>query len=458
MWGAPVRRSPIATAAGILLAVVVALVPQAVEVSGSHPVARASAAVDPCAPRGGALPANCVPWQRGWRPRLGPVFNNPLGSAKQQKAIVNRLIQAINHTRRGATIRIAVYSFDRGDILSALRKARKRGVRVQVIVNKSVLSNGVRSLQKQLGSNPNKRNFVVACSGRCRHKGDGGNMHAKVYTFSRTGGAQYLVITGSGNLTSKGVYRQWNDSYAVANDKRLYDTWAAMFGQMAHQRVRGPRRLSYTTTTGGYNYTFQRSLASQNNQVASSETTASRYRANADPAWKRIQQVSCAAPRGFGVSGRTAIRIAMYGMFKARGEALAKALVKKKKQGCDIKVIMSVPGGHTYKLMQRAGIPLRSADWDFAERIAEEEDGISGFGPRFYSHLKFMAINGVYQGRPTRTVWTGSENWDALSFANEEFVLTINDSSVYRAYLNKWNAMWKGRATHTMGIKPLRRP
>jgi phosphatidylserine/phosphatidylglycerophosphate/cardiolipin synthase-like enzyme len=145
-------------------------------------------------------------------------------------------------------------------------------------------------------------------------------------------------------------------------------------------------------------------------------------------------------------------------MFKTRGEALAKALVRKKQQGCDIKVIMSVPGGHTYKLMERAGIPLRSADWMFAERVAEEEDGISGFGPRFYSHLKFMAINGMYAGRGTKTVWTGSENWDTLSFANEEFVLTINDASVYRSYVDQWNSMWYGRATHRMGIKPIKGP
>ncbi|MFI2708038.1 phospholipase D-like domain-containing protein, partial [Nocardioides sp. CER28] len=408
--------------------------------------------------RGGALPANCVAWLPGWRPRLGPVFNDPLAGSKRQKAIVTRLIHAINHSPRGSYIRIAVYSFDRADVLSALRRARKRGVNVQVIVNKSVMSSGVRSLQKQLRKNPNRKNFVIACDGRCRMKGDGGNMHAKVYTFSRAGGARYLVITGSGNLTSKGVYRQWNDSYAVANDKKLFDTWNVMFNQMAHQKRTGARRLSYTTTTGGYNYTFQRSLASQNNEVATSETSTSRYVASADPAWKRIQQVSCAAPRGFGIGGHTVIRIAMYGMFKNRGEALAKALVRKKKQGCDVKIIMSVPGGHTYKIMQRAGIPLRSGDWEFAERNADEEDGISGWGPRFYSHLKFMAINGRYAGHATRTVWTGSENWDTLSFANEEVVLTINDASVYRSYIDKWNGMWKGRATHKMGTQPLNAP
>ncbi|GAB7007791.1 hypothetical protein JCM18899A_52670 [Nocardioides sp. AN3] len=435
-----------------------AVVPQAVEVSGSSPAARASAAVDACAPQGGKLPANCVAWLPGWRPQLGPVFNDPLGKSAQQKAIVTRIIQAINHTPRGGVIRIAVYSFDRADIIGALRRARGRGVAVQVIVNKAVMSGAVAGLQKRLGHNPNKRNFVVACSGRCRQKGDGGNMHAKVYTFSRTGGAQYLVITGSGNLTSKGVYRQWNDSYAIANDKRLYDTWGSMFSQMAHQRRTTARRLSYTTTTKGYNYTFQRSLAAQGNQVATSQVSTARYRATADPAWRRIQQISCNAPAGYGINGHSVIRIAMYGMFKTRGEALAKALVRKKKQGCDIKIIMSVPGGTTYKMMQKAGIPLRSADWEFAHRVAAEEDGISGWGPRFYAHLKFMAVNGRVGGRPTRSVWTGSENWDNLSFANEEVVLTINDNSVYRAYVDQWNSLWNGRGTHRMGIQPLKAP
>ena len=454
------RRSPIATAAGIFLATLVAFAPQAMDVAGSDPVARASAAVDPCAPssRTHALPANCVGWLPGWRPRLGVVFNDPLGKPSKQKAIVNRLIAAINHAKKHSVIRIAVYSFDRGDVLYAIKKARKRGVNVQVIVNKDVISNGVLALQKKLGKNPNRRNFVVACNGRCRKKGDGGNMHAKVYAFSRTGGARYLVITGSGNMTSKGVYRQWNDSYAVANDKRLFDTWSSMFNQMAHQRRTSARQLSYTTTTRGYSATFSRALAGQNNQVASSQTALNKYRASADAAWRRIQRVSCTPPKGYGKDGHTAIRIAMYGMFKTRGEALAKALVRKKQQGCDIAVIMSVPGGHTYKLMEKAGIPLRSADWMFAERIAEEEDGISGFGPRFYSHLKFMAINGVYAGKPTKTVWTGSENWDTLSFANEEVVLTINDASVYRAYVDHWNSMWNGRATHRMGVKPIKGP
>jgi len=127
--------------------VLVAFAPQALEVSGSSPVSRASATVDPCAAQAdGSLPANCVGWLPGWRPKRGVVFNDPLRGPKHQKAIVTRLIKLINHTRRNSVIRIAVYSLDRGDVLYALRKAHARSVRVQVVVNAAVLSNGTRSL------------------------------------------------------------------------------------------------------------------------------------------------------------------------------------------------------------------------------------------------------------------------------------------------------------------------
>jgi phosphatidylserine/phosphatidylglycerophosphate/cardiolipin synthase-like enzyme len=385
-----------------------------------------------------------------WRPHTGPTFNNPLGKKKQQQAILRQVLQAVRHTHRGATISMAVYSFDRADLAYALRKARKRGVRVQIIVNKAVMSGVARKLQKRLGKNPNKPNFLVACRGACRTKGKGGNMHVKIFAFSQTGAARNVVISSSGNMTSKAIYRQWNDSYTVADDAGLYSTWQNLFQQMAHQRRTGPRRITYTSSRG-YSTQFQRRLTPQ---APVSSTSMERYKPSADPVVHRIRAISCQAPAGYGRKGRTVVRIAAYAMFQVRGRALAKALVKKKKQGCDIAIVMSVPGGGTYKMMQRAHIPIRSADWLFAERVAEKEDGISGWGPRFYSHHKMMMVNGVYQGRPVKAVWTGSENWSAISFANEEVVFTVVDRRVFRAYLKRWRSMYHGRATHRMGIQP----
>ena len=395
-------------------------------------------------------PASALSAAPTWRPRVGPVFNNPLGPKAKQQAILRQVLAAVRHTRRGATIRMAVYSFDRADLAYALRKAHRRGVHVQIVVNKAVLSNTSRKLRKRLGRNPDRPSFLVACPGACRRKGDGGSMHIKIFAFSQTGAAHDVVISSSGNMTSKAIYRQWNDSFTVAGDAGLYATWTNLFGQMAHQRRTGPRRLTFTSNRA-HSAAFQRSLP-QNATVASA--SLGRYRPSADPVVHRIRAVGCKAPAGYGKRGHTLIRIAAYAMFQTRGEALAKTLVRKKRQGCNIAIVMSVPGGHTYKMMQRAGIPIRSADWLFAERVAEKEDGISGWGPRFYSHHKMMMVSGRYQGRPTKTVWTGSENWSAISFANEEVVFTLNDVRAYRAYLKRWRSMYHGRATHKMGIQP----
>ncbi|UDY24765.1 phospholipase D-like domain-containing protein [Nocardioides sp. Kera G14] len=402
------------------------------------------------------LPANCVPWLPGWRPQLGPIFNDPLGGKKKATAIVRRIRQAIVHTPRGGQIRIAVYSFDRAEIASALKKAYKRGVSVQVVVNKSVMSSTAKRLQKVLGKKAKRNSFLIACAGRCRKAGKGGNEHDKVFAFSRSGGAQYLVITDSGNLTSKGVYRQWNDSYAVANDKGLYDTWVKMFAQMAAQKQTGGRVLTYTSTTtpSAYTYSFQRQAAEMGDTPSTYATTSlHRYNAKADLPAQQINKVSCRANRGYGSGGRTVIRVAMYAMFGSRGRALTKMLINKKRQGCDVKMIMSVPGKQWPQLV-KAGIPVRSGDWMFAWRDPAKEDGIGGYGPRFYSHLKFMAISGTYNGANANLVITGSENWSNISKANEEMTLQINDKAVYTAYVNHFNGMFNGRATHKMGIKP----
>ncbi|MET3963293.1 hypothetical protein ABIE44_003227 [Marmoricola sp. OAE513] len=403
---------------------------------------------------------NCIlPYLKGWRPKLGPVFNNPLGSKAAAQANIRRVVNAINHAPKRSYIRIAVYSFDRSEVAYALRKAKKRGVRIQVVVNGAVMSGVTRGLQKYLGSNPKKSSFVISCSGACRSKGPGGNLHDKVFAFSRTGGARGLLIIGSGNLTSKATYRQWNDSNAISQDTALYGAWIQMFTQIKNRKRVGPRRISYAATSGAYGAQFSKimGVSRSTTKVVAIKKTG-RYKASSDRVVKRLKRVTCAAPKGYGSNGRTLIRITMYAMFKARGEAIAREIARLKRNGCNIMMIMSVPGGKTARILSKAGIPLRSADWLFTERDPLVEDGIGGYGPRFYSHYKVMALSGMYNGKPTDTVWTGSENWDALSFANEEVVIQLNNRDTFQKYYGQFKYMWNSRVTHRMGIQPLYGP
>src|SRR4051812_45036433 len=127
--GGSLRRLLVATAvatAGALGASVIGVV---------HP--QAGAPVAAAAEAAAAAPA-LLPPLPGWKPRLGPMFNDP--GRRGSGVIVHRVLQAIRHTPRGETIRMAVYSLDRGEIGAALRKARQRGVHVQVIINQHTAS------------------------------------------------------------------------------------------------------------------------------------------------------------------------------------------------------------------------------------------------------------------------------------------------------------------------------
>jgi len=384
----------------------------------------------------------------GWKPALRPIFNEP--GRKRSRAILNRVVRAINHTPRGETIRLATYSLDRGEVIAALRRARGRGVRVQVIVNQHTSSGLVFSLQRRLGHNPHKKNFVVTCPGRCRAPGDGGNQHAKVVSFTRSGGTRDLIIGTSGNLTSKAVYRQWNDSWAIAYDPKVFATWVAFFNQMKFQRQRGSRvvTVSQPHVANPYSVWLQRT------STTAADRTAARA-ASQDAVLRRMRAVGCKTQHGYGTpDGRTVVRVMEYAMYGPRGVTLANEMARLKRGGCDVMVIGSVFSRQVKGIIERAGIPLRMADWLFAERDPALEDGIGGYGPRFYSHFKLMTVDGSFDRQPTKSVWTGSENWTGISFANEEIVVRFTDPGYYRSYLREFNRMWRGRASHRPGIEP----
>jgi hypothetical protein len=392
----------------------------------------------------------------GWKPRLGPMFNDP--GRRRSGVIVHRVLQAIRHTPRGETIRMAVYSLDRGEIGAALRKARRRGVHVQVIINQHTASGLVYGLQRSFGKNPRRKSFVVTCPGRCRAPGDGGNQHIKLFSFTRTGGARDVLIGSSGNLTSKAVYRQWNDSWAIAYDPKIFNTWVGFFDQMKMQRRRGSRVVTAGQQHVAYPYSIwlQRASASAAGAAPTVATpTVAARSASQDPVVRRLRDVGCRTRPGYGTAdGRTVVRIMEYAVYAGRGLQVAHAIADTKRRGCDVMVIGSVFSAPVIGILRRAGVPIRMADWRFAIRDPAEEDGLGGWGPRFYSHYKAMLVSGSFQKEPTKSVWTGSENWSGISFANEEVIVRFTDPGYFRAYFKQFGRLWAGRATHRAGVEP----
>ncbi len=402
-------------------------------------------------------PVAAKPKPQRWKPPRGVVFNNPKGSARARVAIVARIRAAIAHTRKGDTIRFATYSFDRNEVANQLIRAHRRGVNVQIVANDNYISKAELRMQKVFGKNRTKRSFMVFCKGSCR-SGPGGNLHIKIYSFSSSGAADNVIISSSANLSYGASFAQWNDAYTVYGDRKLFATWVKVFRQLKNDRRSTPRRIGYSSADRSV--IFQRQLAGAAAAAADGSTEVrTARRGSSDPVVQRLGKVDCSAPKGYGVDGRTVLKFIVFAWYGKRGDNIAAKVVDLKRKGCRVQVIGSVLGESARIKLQRAGISVKAADWDFGKRPASGDPELEVYGPRCYSHYKFFTLNGAYDGKGLKAVWTGSENWSGISFSNDEVTLRLNGGPVYQRYTSRFDSMWNDPdATHKAGVEPTRRP
>ncbi|WGX98840.1 phosphatidylserine/phosphatidylglycerophosphate/cardiolipin synthase family protein [Nocardioides sp. L-11A] len=378
-----------------------------------------------------------------WQPATGAVFNNPMGGVKARTKVVRQVHQAIRHTPPGATIRIATYNIDRADTARLLLEAHRRGVHVRIVVNDNIIGRTIRGLQARLGRDRRADSFLHICTSACRNSSRAGNLHMKVYSFSQTGAARSVVISSSSNLGYGAAAGQWNDALTISGDDALFAAWTQVFQQLKRDRTAKPRHLEYSSETVGAD--FQRVRVSR--------------AATGDPQLRRLRRVDCAAPGGFGDGrGHSVVRVNMYAWYAGRGEALARELAAMRAEGCDIAVVGSVVSAPVVRILQRAGIPVRIADWDWGRKLSTAGDDIV-FGARCYSHLKYVTVDGTFRGTATRVVWTGSENWSPPGLSSDEVTFEVHDPTVVTAYVARWQKMFTStRITHRPGIRPTSRP
>ena len=139
----------------------------------------------------------------------------------------------------------------------------------------------------------------------------------------------------------------------------------------------------------------------------------------------------------------------MHTMRGARGNYLASAIRDKWAQGCDFRVSYGLIGFKTKQILgastARGRIPLRSTgldyhpDDDFDLNIDGEDDVILDY----YTHQKYLVIQGTYNGVPnTNMVLTGSSNWASLGTAEDEVFFTIQGRTNAKRYLANFNNFW----------------
>jgi phosphatidylserine/phosphatidylglycerophosphate/cardiolipin synthase-like enzyme len=382
-----------------------------------------------------------------YTPEGGARFNDPSGGKRAQDRSMSHIRRTIDSTPHTAIIRIASYSHDRRDITDALIRACRRGVAVQVVLNDNWTSSATRRLRRLVGTridphwddtcNPRKRpedetsteqpyphpSFVRVCDGGCRV--NHASQHIKFYLFSRAGRASNVVMFGSTNTTGFAAKVHWNDLFTLRNQGAMFADYSTVFRELAEdERVADPFRVfrhgRYVTEFG--------------------PKPAARTDRSEDPIVQRLAKIRCRAQDGTGIRGRTALRVKMYAWVGDRGRYLARKVANLRRDGCNVRAILSQSSSGVRQLLRRGGVTMRSADLNLD---GNRDTGFNDTPWEQFTHEKWMSVNGTWDGRGRRIVWTGSENWSDRSLNNDEMTVLVPGVGPYRAYSRHFEYVWK---------------
>jgi phosphatidylserine/phosphatidylglycerophosphate/cardiolipin synthase-like enzyme len=339
---------------------------------------------------------------------LGPIFNSPVSGSAKRDAISARIATMVTGTPKGGRIAVAMYHFSSMDTAAQLVAAARRKVSVQVVLDDESRSYAAyKRLRRGLGGDTSKSSWVTVCAKDRGCIGPEFN-HNKFFLFSATRGARNMVVQTSANATDGARDTQWNDAL-VLQDPAVYAGYLAYFHDLAAQHH-----------AADYHRTVQ----------------AGKYRldffpwASGDPISEALDQVSC--------TGGTRLRLSL-GHFT--WGPIARRLWKLDSAGCRVQVVFDIVGPVAINALTRKG----------GKNGNPETRYLTEGGPTTYAHSKYLLIDGQYQGRAQKVVFTGSNNYTTVGFhGHDEAMITVADPQLEAEYAANFDAVF----SHGHAVKP----
>lgn len=379
-----------------------------------------------------------------YRVPTGASFNNPRGSWSARLRNERKVVQAIDNTRKGATIRFALYSFDRIPVAKRLLAAKERGVHVQLLLNDHQDTRAMKMLRARLGTDVTKKDFIYKCHSGCRTDSPKRLLHTKFYTFTQTGGSKWALFVGSANMTMNAARHQWNDLYLMDGNEALFDQYVALFDDMKkdYEKQQPPFPAFCGVPANG--------VSCDDAVDFGTTVTFPRYVGPGnDPIIQILDRVKCVTTTPDGKKVRTKLAVNMHTIRGRRGDYLADAYRRKFAEGCQARFSFGLVGfrtkGHLGAKTPRGRLPLRSTSFDYHPgQQVRNPDGKLDLTLDYYSHEKYLVIEGNYAGDPNaRVVFTGSSNWAALGAVNDEVLVALQGRKVARQYMANFDFMWR---------------
>lgn len=141
---------------------------------------------------------------------------DPAARTWLSRGLEEAMVAFIDGAKQDEALHLFVYEFSKIELIEALARAKKRGVKLQILYD-AIFKNG-KGPSKD--SKPLIKKYGLSGVARGR-SGSGINIsHNKFMVHADANGAPLAVWTGSTNFTDSGIYAQTNVGHAV-RDKRL---------------------------------------------------------------------------------------------------------------------------------------------------------------------------------------------------------------------------------------------
>ena len=395
-------------------------------------------------------PSRRTPWD-------GPRFNNPYGSTAHQRALIDKVVRAIDASPGYQTynpitkktmscptdpkyapsvIKIAVYSIADMRFADALVAAHRRCVSVQVLMNSHLTgktSHSWRKIIRALGRRGTTYRHRTSFAHRCSHGCLGtAVLHSKFFLFSHAGSARHTVMVGSTNMARNATNIQFNDLYTVNGNATLYAQYRHMFEAMVPDRTEPRKTPPHVFRAGPYTSTFYPFFHA-------TERT--------DRTMKALRSIHCGgADGGAGIHGHTVVYIAMHSWFGDRGDYLARRVRQMYDRGCYVRILYSFMSARIHGELT----------WGTGSRMVARRvlfPGPHGVVASKYSHMKMFAASGhVGSDHSSWVVWTGSNNFSDRGLRADDVTLRIPIKSVYDVYVHHWKYMKKRRSSSVWAL------
>ena len=321
----------------------------------------------------------------------GAPFRAPSGvllarpaSPEEDNKTLQVFLDLVGHTPAEERIRILAHSFSFVPAAEELIAAHRRGVEVQVVVDRGVSGDwkAPALLRAELGTDRRAASYIYFAPG---------DLHQKTWSFTRTGTSRNVVLVGSMNLTYQSA-RQYTDviSYVGRRDvRRAFDRrFLDVVRTLPDVSAMGPVRLGRDRA-----WFFPG------------------YDRASDPVLRQLAAVPAPGAR---------IRVVMYAWLDARGLALAQLLGDKAAAGADVEVVLGRSVG-----------PQIRAELEASE--VRVTPGVFADGDDVHHKLTLVTHPGAPRADgsvpPTvRFVLTGSDNFTDPSLDRPELLLRLDVS------------------------------